>query len=348
MTKPLLAALAREPLATPPVWLMRQAGRYLPEYQRVRAQAGGFLAMCHDPALAAEVTLQPVRRFGVDGAVLFSDILLPLAAMGMDLSFEEGKGPVFGSRLKDAADVDALKPVKPAEAMPYVGRALELVAAELPSHTALLGFAGAPFTLACYAVEGGHARDQHRLRTLMYREPETYHRLATKLADMVAEHLAFQVDHGAEAVVLFDTWAGELTREDYLRFCAPYSQRALESVAGRVPRMAFVRSGGHMLDDVADVGAEALALDWRVDIRDAFDRFGDRLALQGNLDPAVLLGPPEEVTRRTVALLDRVDGRPGHVLALGHGVMRWTQPEAVEAFVQAARSWTPAAAAARA
>jgi uroporphyrinogen decarboxylase len=335
--KPLLAAYARQPLERPPVWLFRQAGRYLPEYQVVRKSAGGFLGMAQNPELAAEVTLQPVRRFGVDAAILFSDILLPLQAMGMPLRFDEGVGPVLPEPLDSPARIDALKPLDPAADLGYVGDALRLVREGLSDDKTLLGFCGAPYTLACYAVQGGHAKSHARLRQLMHHDPARFDQLMGKLADAVGAHLAYQLDSGADAVVLFDTWAGTLSREDYLTRVLPFSQRALAPVLGKAPVMAFVLDGAHVLDAVVDTGVDAVAVDWRVDLPDVLDRFGDRVAVQGNLDPALLLAPPTEVYARTRALLDRVGGRPGHVLALGHGVMKETDPESVAAFVAAAR-----------
>jgi uroporphyrinogen decarboxylase len=334
----LLRALRRERTERPPVWLMRQAGRYLPEYRAVRERAGGFLTMARTPELAAEVTLQPVTRFGVDAAILFSDILLPLAAMGMELHFDEGKGPVLPRPLRSAADVDALVRIDPAQELGYVGEALRLVKRELPEGAALLGFCGAPFTLAAYAVEGGGAgASQAHLRKLMYHEPAIYERLMETLATVVGWHLRYQVECGADAVVLFDTWAGALTRDDYLAYAAPWSRRALAPVSGLAPRMGFIRDGSHLLDDLVDLGLEGVALDWRTPLGDAFSRHGRRVAIQGNLDPAALLAPPAEVACRTRALLAEVGGRPGHILALGHGVLKQTDPECVAAFVNVAK-----------
>jgi uroporphyrinogen decarboxylase len=338
MTAPLLlSALRREKTARPPVWLMRQAGRYLPEYQAVRKRAGGFLPMIDDPPTAAEITLQPVRRFDVDAAILFSDILVPLRAMGLELRVDDGRGPWFPKPLAGATDIRALRLAAPAETMPEVGQALRLTRAGLPPGKALLGFAGAPFTLASYAIEGGSSASHAKLRRLMYREPALYAELMDKLATVVGWHLAYQVECGADAVVLFDTWAGALTREDYAAHVAPWSRKALQPVSGLAPRMAFVRDGTHLLDDVVSLGVEAVALDWRTDIGAAFDRHGGRVAIQGHLDPAALLATPDEVTRRTRAILDVVGGRPGHVLALGHGVLKETDPECVAAFVRCAK-----------
>ncbi|MHC4846074.1 MAG: uroporphyrinogen decarboxylase [Planctomycetota bacterium] len=332
----MLRALRREPTPRPPVWLMRQAGRYLPEYQEVRKQAGGFLAMATNPELAAEVTLQPVRRFGVDAAILFSDILVPLQAMGMDLRFEDGRGPVFEKPLREEGDIRALLPVDPSETLSYVGEALRLTRAGLSDETTLLGFCGAPFTLASYAVEGGGSANHANLRRLMYRRTELYEQLMDNLAVMVAEHLKYQIACGAQAVVLFDTWAGQLTREDYLRYALPWTERALAAVQGLAPRIGFIRGGDHLLDDLVGTGVEGAVLDWRTDIAAAFDEHGGRVALQGNLDPAALLAPPDEVSRRARAILDQVGGRPGHILSLGHGVMKETDPASVAAFVAVA------------
>jgi uroporphyrinogen decarboxylase len=334
----LLRALRRERTPRPPVWLMRQAGRYLPEYRAVRERAGGFLAMARTPELAAEVTLQPVTRFGVDAAILFSDILLPLAAMGMELRFDERTGPVLPRPLRGAADIDALSRIDPAQELGYVGEALRLVKAQLPEGTALLGFCGAPFTLAAYALEGGSAgASQAQLRRLMYHERPLYERLMETLATVVGWHLAYQAECGADAVVLFDTWAGALTRADYLEYAAPWSALALQPVSGLAPRIGFIRDGSHLLDELVDLGLEGVALDWRTPLGAALERHGRRVAIQGNLDPAALLAPPAEVGRRTRALLAEAGGRPGHILALGHGVLKQTDPECVAAFVAAAR-----------
>ena len=338
--KLLLRALRREPTERTPVWLMRQAGRYLPEYRAVRAQAGGFMEMVQDPDLAAEVTLQPIRRFHMDGAILFSDILLPLEAMGMELLFDEG-GPSLPKPLRTRADVEALEPGDPAKDLAYVGRALELVKAGLPADVALLGFAGAPFTLASYAVEGGTSRSFLELKKLMYRDPTTWESLLGRLADVVARHLAFQAAHGAEALVLFDTWAGTLTREDYRRYAAPWTARVVQALAGKTPLVLFAGQAEHLFDDQCAFGPTGVAVDHRSDLPLAFERAHGRCALQGNLDPGLLLSSPEEVTRRTRALLDSVRGRRGHVLNVGHGVLPATDPECVAAFVECARGSHP-------
>jgi len=332
----IVRALRREPLPRTPVWLMRQAGRYLPEYRAVRERAGGFLQMVRNPELAAEVTLQPVRRFEVDAAIVFSDILMPLQAMGMALVFDE-RGPVLPAPLCEREHVEALKPLVPAESLAYVGEALRLVRRELADETALIGFCGAPFTLAAYAVEGGTTGSFARLRGLMYRDTSTFELLMDRLADAAAAHLHYQAERGCDALVVFDTWAGSLGREDWLCYAAPWTRRVLAETAGIAPRVLFAGQSDHLLEDMAGMGAEGLALDHRTDLAAAFERTGGKVALQGNLDPAALLAGPEEVARRTHALLDDVEGRPGHVLNLGHGVLKETDPECVAAFVAAAK-----------
>jgi uroporphyrinogen decarboxylase len=336
----LVRALRREPVERAPVWLMRQAGRYLPEYRAVRAEAGGFLEMIRDPRFAAEVTLQPVRRFGMDAAILFSDILVPLEAMGMALEFDES-GPHLPRPVRERGDVERLRVVEPAASMPFVGQALRMVREGLPGDTALIGFCGAPFTLAAYALEGGATKQFAHLRRAMYRDERLFGELMDKLAAQVTAHLRYQIECGAEAVVLFDTWAATLTREDYQRFAAPWSRRVLGEVGAVVPRVAFAGDSGHFLDELAGLGAEAISIDHRTDIAQAFARVGERVAIQGNLDPAALFARPDEVARRTRALLERVGGRRGHVLNLGHGVFKDTEPECVAAFVCAAKEPRP-------
>lgn len=336
--KLLLRALKCEPLPRPPVWLMRQAGRYLPEYQEVRRKAGGFLELAKNPDWATEVTLQPVRRFGMDGAILFSDILLPLEAMGMPLIFNE-RGPSLPEPLRGLEDVQRLRAYDPAVELGYVGEALKLTAAGLPAETTLLGFCGAPFTLASYAIEGGTAKSFLELRRMMYHEPEAWELLLDKLCDAVSDHLLFQIESGAEAVVLFDTWAAALTTQDYRRYAKPWSQRVLDRLRGKAPRIAFAGAADHLVEELASMRPECVAIDHRTDIVRAFDRVGPNIALQGNLDPGLLLSTPEEVAGHTRAILDRVGDRPGHILNLGHGVFKTTAPECVGAFVRTAQEF---------
>ena len=336
--KLLLRALRREPVPRPPVWLMRQAGRYLPEYREVRASAGGFLEMAKNPELAAEVTLQPIRRFGMDGAIIFSDILLPLEALGMPLFFDE-RGPSLPEPLRTLKDVEKLKPYDPSVELAYVGEALKKTAAGLPDETTLLGFCGAPFTLASYAIEGGTGKSFLELRRMMYHEPEAWDLLMEKLAIAVTDHLKFQIASGAEAVVLFDTWAAALTVEDYRRYAKPWSQKVLDGLKGTTPRIAFAGAADHLVEELASMNPEAVAVDHRTDITQAFERVGPNIAVQGNLDPGILLSTPENVGRWTREILERVGGRPGHVLNLGHGVFKTTNPDCVGAFVRTAKEF---------
>jgi uroporphyrinogen decarboxylase len=258
--------------------------------------------------------------------------------MGMPLEFQDGRGPVLPKPLRSADDIDALKPVVPEDALGYVGEALKATRAGLTDETTLLGFCGAPYTLACYAVEGGTTKNHTHLRQLMYRDPKTFEKLMEKLAETSGRHLAYQASQGAQAVVLFDTWAGTLGREDYLRYAQPWSQRALDIVGDAAPRIHFVLNGAHVLDDVVAMGSEGIAVDWRSDVGDVISRYGDKVAVQGNLDPNILLGTPEEVVRRTQAILDGVGGRPGHVMNLGHGVIKETDPACVAAFVETVKA----------
>ncbi len=332
----LLRALRREKTKRAPVWLMRQAGRYLPEYRATRKEAGGFMEMIREPRHAAEVTIQPIRRYGMDAAILFSDILVPLEAMGMKLLFDD-HGPSLPIPVRDRASIDRLAVVDPAATMPFVGEALKLTRAGLPEETAMLGFCGAPFTLASYAIEGGTSKQFSFIRKMMYRDFASFSALMDKLAEQVISHMRYQVTSGADAVVLFDTWAGSLTRADYQRYAAPWTQRVVKGLAGVAPRVIFAGESGHFLEDLFAMGAEGVALDHRTSIGSAFERANGRCALQGNFDPAALFATPDEVHRRTHALLDEVAGRPGHVLNLGHGVFKDTDPECVGAFVKAAK-----------
>ncbi len=315
----LLRALRREPTERAPVWLMRQAGRYLPEYRAVRAEAGGFLEMIREPKYAAEVTLQPVRRFGMDAAILFSDILVPLEAMGMQLVFDEN-GPSLPTPVRDRAAIDALRVVEPAQTMPFVGEALRLTRAGLSDETALLGFCGAPFTLASYAIEGGGSKEYLHTKKLMYADEGAFSALMGKLADAVGRYLSAQVDAGAEVVQLFDSWIGTLSVEDYVRYVQPHTRRALAPVKGRVPIIHFGTGNPALYPALRDAGGDVIGIDARADLGATWDQLGD-VAVQGNLESASLLGAPETLFRKTDAVLAAARGRPGHVFNLGHGIL---------------------------
>jgi len=322
---------------------MRQAGRYLPEYRAVRERYD-FVTLCRTPELACEVTLQPIRRFGFDAAILFSDILVPLEPMGVAFTLT-GSGPRMERTVRTEAEVDALRTVEPREGVSFVAEAVRLAAAEL-GEVPLIGFAGAPFTLAAYLVEGGASRNFEHLKTLLYRRPDLLERLLRKLETLVAEFLEMQVEAGVRAVQLFDTWAGILSRPDYERFVLPGIRRIFARLAPKgVPRVLFMKGSAPYLDCLVRSGADAVSLDWTLDLADALPRLPG-LAVQGNLDPTVLFGSPGEIRRRVEEVCRQGDRAPGHVFNLGHGILPATPLEAVEALVDAVRNHRPPGAAA--
>ncbi len=335
----LLRALLREPTPYTPVWVMRQAGRYLPEYNATRKRAGSFLALAQTPELACEVTLQPLDRFALDAAIIFSDILTVPDAMGLGLHFVEGEGPRFERPVRDEADVARLA-VPDLEKLRYVFDAVALTRKSLAGRVPLIGFAGSPFTLACYMVEGGGSEDFRRVKTLLYSRPELLHRILAVNAEAVTAYLNAQIDAGAQAVMIFDTWGGALADAAYLEFSLAYSKRVLaglqRTAAGRaVPRILFTKGGGTWLEAMADSGADALGVDWQTPIGEARRRVGGRVALQGNMDPMTLFAPPAAIEREVGRILDAYGPGPGHVFNLGHGISQHTPPESVQALVEA-------------
>jgi uroporphyrinogen decarboxylase len=318
---------------------MRQAGRSLPEYRALRERFG-MLEMCRTPELAAEVTLQPVRRLGVDAAVLFSDIVVPLQAMGVDLEIRAGVGPTIAEPIRSAAGVDKLLPLEPAEGVPYVLDAIRMLTAEL--EVPLIGFAGAPFTLACYLIDGGPSKTHARTKSFMYSEPETWDRLMDILARSIAAYLRAQVAAGASAVQLFDSWVGALDRRDYRRYAMPASRKILEGLADLgAPRIHFGVGSGELLDLMTDAGADVIGIDWTVPLDVARARVQQPVAVQGNLDPAVCLAPWNVVSDRAIDILERGGGR-GHVFNLGHGVLPETDPDVLARVVDLVHEWKPA------
>jgi uroporphyrinogen decarboxylase len=319
----------------PPVWMMRQAGRYLPEYRAVREKVS-FLELCRDADLAAEVSLQPFRRFQPDAVIFFSDILIPVAAMGARVDFGDN-GPELPEPVRTAGDVTRLHRFDPSREIPFTGRILAALAAEVGDDAAVLGFSGAPWTLASYLVEGATSKTFSGIKQMMGNDPGTLHRLLDLLADVVAEVLSYQIESGARAVQLFDTWAGELTARDYRDWALPAVERAVSRIRSNgAPVILYVNGCAHLLEAMANSGADALSLDWRVELSTARRRVPG-LALQGNLDPGVLLGPPEDVSVRTRDLIAETGGL-AHIVNLGHGVLPSTPLESVEAFFAAARS----------
>jgi len=332
----LLKACRRQAVDATPVWFMRQAGRYLPEYRALR-QKHTLLELCHTPDLAAAITLQPIRRFAVDAAILFADILLPFEPLGLGLSFAAGEGPQIARPLRDAAAVRALPALDPEESLGDVLAAARLVAAELPPHVPLIGFAGAPFTLASYAIEGGPSKSFVRTKSLMHQTPDTWHLLLDRFADLTGRYLAAQARAGARALQLFDSWAGYLSPAEYRDYVLPHSRKALALAAaagggGGVPVIHFGTGTGPFLEDFAAAGGDVVGVDWRVPLDAAWRRLRNGQAIQGNLDPAALLAPREVLRRQVREVLDLAGGRPGHVFNLGHGIVPETAPDAV-AFV---------------
>jgi uroporphyrinogen decarboxylase len=334
-----LRALLREPTPYTPVWIMRQAGRYLPEYNATRKKAGSFLALAQTPELACEVTLQPLERFALDAAIIFSDILTVPDAMGLGLHFVEGEGPRFHRPLREERDIRALA-VPDMDRLRYVFDAISLTRRELHERVPLIGFSGSPFTLACYMVEGGGSDDFRQVKSMLYARPELLHRILEVNADAVARYLNAQIDAGAQAVMIFDTWGGTLAADAFREFSLAYSTRVLAQVRreceGRVvPRILFTKGGGQWLEAMAGSGADALGIDWQTDLGEARRRVGGRVALQGNLDPMALFGTPAAIEREVQRVLDSFGDGTGHVFNLGHGVSQFTSPEHVRVLVDA-------------
>jgi uroporphyrinogen decarboxylase len=329
----LLRALRGETVDTTPIWIMRQAGRYLPEYRATRARVGDFLTLCKTPELACEVTLQPIERLGVDGAILFSDILIPVEKMGVPLTFAEDAGPRL-QPVRDAAGIDALRVPDPEADLGFVLDAIRLIRRELDGKVPLLGFAGAPFTLLTYVVEGQTGKQFIETKRLLFGAPDVAHRLLGKLADSVATYLAAQIRAGAQAVQIFDSWVGQLGPEDFRTFAAPYVARIVAALQPLgAPIIYFANDGATLLGDAARLGADALAIDWRLPLVDARARLGEGVTLQGNLDPCALFAELPEIERRVRAILDGARGTR-HVFNLGHGILPPTDPAKATALVE--------------
>jgi len=336
----LIRALLRQPTRYTPVWLMRQAGRYLPEYNATRARAGDFLALCKTPAAATEVTLQPLERFPLDAAILFSDILTIPDAMGLGLSFVEGEGPRLARPVRDEAAIARLAPPRPEAELRYVVDAVREIRRALASRVPLIGFAGSPFTLACYMIEGGASADFALVKKMLYQRPDLLHRVLDVNARGVADCLNAQIEAGAQAVMLFDTWGGTLAHAAYVEFSLAYIRRVIASLAReaggeRVPSIVFTKGGGPWLEQIATCGCDAIGVDWTVSLGAARARVGGRVALQGNLDPLVLLTDPDTVQREAERTLADFGDATGHVFNLGHGIVPSTPPGNVKALVQA-------------
>jgi uroporphyrinogen decarboxylase len=329
-----LRACRREAVDRTPVWFMRQAGRYLPDYRALR-QKHSLLTLCRTPELAVEATLQPVRLLGVDAAILFSDLLLPLEPLGIPFEFQAGEGPVILKPVRAAADIGALRRFEPRDELAPVLEAIRLLRRELEGRVPLIGFAGAPFTLASYAIEGGHSTAFALTKALMYNEPSAWHRLAGLFASVAGDYLRAQVEAGAQALQVFDSWVGALNEADYREFALPHVRTLFEAVRGAgVPLIHFGVGTGHLLAAQREAGGDVIGLDWRLPLDEGWRRAGDGVAVQGNLDPTLLLGPRARLIDRVDDILRRAAGRPGHVFNLGHGVLPLTPVENVAAVVE--------------
>ncbi|SDX35944.1 uroporphyrinogen decarboxylase [Marinobacter mobilis] len=335
-----LRALLRQPVDRTPVWMMRQAGRYLPEYRATRAKAGDFLSLCKNAELACEVTLQPLERYPLDAAILFSDILTIPDALGLGLYFETGEGPRFRQTVRTAADVAALPELDSSVDLDYVMNAVSTIRGALNGRVPLIGFSGSPWTLATYMVEGGSSKDFREAKKLMYSQPEVMHQLLAKLASAVTDYLNCQIRAGAQAVQIFDTWGGALSSWAYGEFSLAYMKQIVDGLireheGRRIPVILFTKNGGQWLESMADTGADALGLDWTTDIGLARQRVGDRVALQGNMDPAMLYAPPGRIREEVADILARFGNGSGHVFNLGHGITPDVDPAHAGAFIEA-------------
>ena len=339
-----IRALCREPTAYTPIWLMRQAGRYLPEYNQTRARAGNFLALCKNPGLATEVTMQPLARYRLDAAIVFSDILTIPDAMGLGLYFAEGEGPKFERPLREEREIRDLSAPDPTAHLRYVLDTIRQVRKSLAGSVPLIGFSGSPFTLACYMIEGRGSSDFASVKKMLYRRPDLLHKILAVNAQAVTDYLNAQIEAGAQAVMLFDTWGGMLSDAAYHEFSLAYIKQIIgslkrENEGMRVPSIVFTKGGGGWLESIADTGCDAVGLDWTINIVAAKARVGARVALQGYMDPAVLLSSPEAVQREAVAILKQFGSGPGHVFNLGHGISQFTPPEHVSALIEAVRGF---------
>ncbi len=336
----LLKALLREPVDYTPVWMMRQAGRYLPEYRESRAKAGDFLSLCRNADFACEVTLQPLERYLLDAAILFSDILTVPDAMGLGLYFETGEGPRFKKTVRTMADVEALGAPRMDDELDYVMNAVRVIRGALNGCVPLIGFSGSPWTLATYMVEGGSSKDFRHVKGMMFDQPQVLHALLGRLADTVTDYLNAQIKNGAQAVQIFDTWGGVLGGREYREFSLEYMQRIVNGLireyeGRRVPVIMFTKNGGQWLEHMANTCVDALGLDWTTDIKQAQQRVGSRVALQGNMDPCVLYASPRRIREEVKRILDDFGPNPGHVFNLGHGIHQFVDPEHAGVFVNA-------------
>ncbi len=336
----LIDAAFKRPVTRTPVWVMRQAGRYLSEYREVREKAGSFLKLCMNPELAAEVSIQPLDIIGVDAVIMFSDILTPLIGIGTELDFVPG--PVISNPVRTGSDINNLKPFNPEESTAYVGAILKLIRKQIEGRAPVIGFAGAPFTLACYLVEGGNTKLFSKTIQLFFDQPELAHQLMDKLSVLTIDYLNYQIENGAQMVQLFDTWAGILSPEDFKQYILPYITRIFDSLdkKNEVPRVYYVNGSSHLLPQMATCGADVIGLDWRTDIGRVKQQIGDKVALQGNIDPNILFCSKEIIQQRTKQILDKFGSDSGHIFNLGHGIDKSVNPEHLKAMVETVKTYS--------
>jgi uroporphyrinogen decarboxylase len=336
---PFLKACRREHTPYTPIWLMRQAGRYMKEYRALRKKYS-FLEMCKNPELAAKVTLQPIEKFKLDAAIIFSDILIPLEPMGVEFEFAKGEGPVFHHPLRERKDVDRLRLIEPEEEIPFLMKAIRIVRKELEGKVPLIGFCGAPFTLASYIIEGGHSKNYVLTKGMMYQDRSTWNALMEKLSEVLIRYLNAQIRSGVQAVQIFDSWVGCLTPGDYEEYVLPYSKKVAEGVDKSVPLIHFATSNATLLELMKRAGGNVIGVDWRVNIGEAWARLGYDVAIQGNLDPVILYGPVELIEKNVKKILESVGDRPGHIFNLGHGILPTTPPDHVAALIDAVHQYS--------
>jgi len=329
---PFLRACRRQPTEYTPIWLMRQAGRYMKEYRALRKKYS-FLEMCKNPEIAAQVTLQPIEKFKLDAAIIFSDILIPLEPMGVEFEFAKGEGPVFHHPLREMRDIEKLRIIEPEEDLPFLTKAIQIVRKELQGKTPLIGFSGAPFTLASYIIEGGHSKNYILTKSLMYQGRPTWNALMEKISEVLIRYLNAQIRSGVQALQIFDSWVGCLTPSDYEEYVLPYSKKVIEGVGKSVPLIHFATSNSALLELMKRAGGDVIGVDWRVNIGEAWARLGYDVAIQGNLDPVILFGPVDLIEKEVKRILDRIEGRPGHIFNLGHGILPETPIDHVAALV---------------
>lgn len=336
----LVKAAKKEPVDCTPIWLMRQAGRYMKEYREIRKRAS-FLTLCKTPELAVEISLQPVRKFDLDGSIIFSDILIPVEAMGVSLDIVEGKGPLIENPVRDRSGVQALSVDGIEEKTAFVSEAIKLLVGELQGRIPVIGFSGAPFTLASYVVEGGHSRNYVYTKSLMFNQPQIYDELMSKIAEMVGRYLNIQIEAGAELVQIFDTWIGCLAPGDYEKFVMPYTRRAIELIKDKnIPVIHYGNGSAALLELMKQAGGDVIGIDWRIDLDIAWQRLGEDVGVQGNLDPVALFASSEEIERRVKNILRQAASRPGHIFNLGHGILPQTPEENVAVLVEAVHKYS--------